>query len=187
MDYIREELLRQQRALAALMTGRETSEAKHVRAEASGTAITGLEAGAGGVIKRSGWGKGASPAAPGYATADLGREPENTRAAGTDAEKSGETDGTETAEEPESLRGRRAVAAALQERRSGRTEGYAGMLRNTAGDGRVVGDAGISVSEAAVLWGPADLPAGGASADARALSWAFQRDARRYDGGFSLY
>lgn len=29
--------------------------------------------------------------------------------------------------------------------------------------------------------------AGGEAGDPKALSWAFQRDARRYDGGFSLY
>ncbi len=33
-----------------------------------------------------------------------------------------------------------------------------------------------------ILW-----PGGGEAADAKALSRTFQRDARRYDGGFSLY
>lgn len=183
MDYIREELLRQRRVLAALLTGRETpEEAEDVQTAAFGVERAEPEADPGGATGRE---RGDSPAAVGRAANALGEAPGSVRAAEADGERSGGTGGPETAEAAGPPEGRPAGTAATRAGRRGRAGGPGVTLWSAAGDGGAVGDGGVPISRGAGPW-TADVSERGA-ADARALSLVFQRDARRYDGGFSLY
>ncbi|MDO4314837.1 MAG: hypothetical protein Q4C45_03605 [Oscillospiraceae bacterium] len=181
MDYIREELLRQQRALAALMTGGEDAEtAEDGWPAASDAESAGAKTDTGAAAAWSGRGKGTSPAAPEYAGAEPGGEAGRVPAEDAAAE---ETDGTEGPGEP-GVFGRRSGE------NSGLLAGGAGRAGTPwgAAGGKAAGDAGLLLSETAAPWETAGFPAdAGGAAGARALSLAFQRDARRYDGGFSLY
>lgn len=180
MDYIREELLRQQRALAALMTGGEGLEEDAARREAPvlGGETGGAEAGEDAPFP---WNERGTPfAARGHDTTASGGETEDAWAAEAAADADGKANMPGEKEELKSLVSRPAGRGM----RTAEGGGSAGALWSAAG-GRAVGDIGITSAEAGLLWAE-DPPAGGA-ADARALSRAFQRDARRYDGGFSLY
>ena len=143
MDYIREELLRQQAALASLLLGKAAEE------EPVGDEETAGGEWSAGVTARK------SPAA---AAAEL--EMENARRPGAA--------GTEEAILLVGTLGRGGDAPARE------TGGGLGTdsLAESGGE-RMVTE---------VLW--ADT---GGMSDAKALSRTFQRDARRYDGGFRLY
>lgn len=143
MDYIREELLRQQAALAALLLGKAAEEEtvgdeSAINAEWPAETVTRKRA----------------------ATADEELETENARRPDTGAARM---------EESILLAG---------------TPCWSGDVRRTGGglnaDGLVEHGGERTVTE--VLW----TDTGGMS-DAKALSRTFQRDARRYDGGFRLY
>lgn len=184
MDYIREELLRQQKLLAALMTGgealAENAVGKATPAPAMGTGRAETEADK--ASARSG--RRAAPAARRYGADGLDEKAESARAAGAgmDAdEKGSRADGRGEQREPGGIGSRRTERG----RRTAGSGGSAGTLWSAA-VGSAGGDADIPISGAIAQWEPAGFAAGGA-ADARALSRAFQRDARRYDGGFSLY
>ena len=130
MDYIREEFLRQRRALERLMTGG----AKTVEAE------------------------GAEETAPAYGMYVKGERP----------------DAVEN----------RAVSAA--------EAGRAVVRRVAAGKSGALRRIGVPAAAAAGAAGLAAVESVSAvmrteKTDARAVSRAIQRDARRYDGGFSLY
>lgn len=180
MDYIREELLRQQRALAALMTGGEGLEEDAARREEPvlGGETGGAEAGEDAPFT---WNeRGTLFAARGHDTAASGGGAGDIWAAETAADADGKANMPGEKEESKGFVSRPAGRG----RRTAESGGNAGEPWSTAG-GRAVGNIGIASAEAGLLWAE-DPPAGG-TADARALSRAFQRDARRYDGGFSLY
>lgn len=165
MDYIREELLRQQRALAALMAGGETLETES--AQGAPSDVNSAENGADAAAVWSGRGKRASPAPLGSAADGLGR------AAGRDPAADAAAEETAGSEGPEK-------AGASGRRRAGSGGLWTG--------GGTAGAPGAFDVAAAALWEAAGVPAdGGAASSARELSLAVQRDARRYDGGFSLY
>lgn len=178
MDYIREELLRQQRALAALMAGGETLETEAALGAASD--VNSVETGTGAAAAWSGRGRGASPAAPEYTANGPGGETGRAPVADTAAE---ETAGPERSEEAGVSGRRRAGSGGLWA-----GGGQTGLPPQDAWGGGTAGAPGAFTAEAAALWEAAGVPAGGgAASSARELSLAVQRDARRYDGGFSLY
>lgn len=183
MDYIREELLRQQRALAVLMTGGESVEHREMekeaafdraveanREEAADPSVLGGEA-----VVLHGLGKNISPARAEQAENGVDRGPGEELVEWAAAEEI-----RESFEE--------------RERRPGGDHGFlrtgdsrAGTAWQATGDRNMDGDAGVWTFESGTLWEAAFSERGGGFDNARALSRAFQRDARRYDGGFSLY
>lgn len=178
MDYIQEELLRQQRALAALMTGRDRPEpewpesaiAPPPAAEDEREAPAGRPdpAGAGTVLR------GPGKETPAWAV----------RAASVLGEGSGV--GPEAGTAAAEMR-RMAAARGLRRRNGGLLEKKDGGREIRAAEsGGAAGHADGWPSRGNLPWETA-APAGEGTADARALSRAIQRDARRYDGGFSLY
>ena len=76
------------------------------------------------------------------------------------------------------------IARALPAARRG-SAGGDGRSPGGTGTARPVGDGGTETAD--VLLEVRQRGAADAGADAKALSRAFQRDARRYDGGFRLY
>lgn len=179
MDYIREELLRQQRVLAALMTGEDRAEKRAPEKEpapdrADETAweeTAGRLGPADGADTAGRLGKETSPAWAGYAETGLGEG-----AKGGAAEKTAAPERWETVRARERWLGDGGSLKAKSEAAGAAWQAAAGS----------VGESGDSwPSGGGALW--AALPASGGLADARTLSRAFQRDARRYDGGFSLY
>ena len=144
MDYIREELLRQQAALTALLLGKAAEE-ETVRDEET----------AGGE-----WPAGAA-AQKRLAAAGAELEPERPRKTGF------REAGAEEAVLPTGGPGRGGDVPAW---------GAGGL------DTEVLAGPGGERMVTEVLW--ADT---GGMSDAKALSRTFQRDARRYDGGFCLY
>ena len=182
MEYIREMLLRQRTALARLMLGgvaEETSET------ASAPAADRREA-----------------AVP----MDRGTGPSEMAAGGREARRSGQQSAAaahtsgEFAWQGETLRQALARKSAAGRQAAG-IPGVAGTRdtsvrsagRRAAGAGGLAGsgfnppaDAGRAPGGRLSAW--ESLPAaGGEAAGAKALSRAFQQDARRYDGGFRLY
>lgn len=170
MDYAWEELLRQHRALAALMIGgrgEEPEETAEVgghggtdRAEAPRPAETGGEA----------WDRPEDEAlslVPADTTARPWREMAHRRqAAGTEAK------GTE-----------RTMEVRERQKRNRGADGV-GTVRQAAVLGRETGTVlARTAAEPAVFL----ASHGDGAVSAQAVSRAFQRDARRYDGGFTLY
>lgn len=184
MEYIREMLLRQRTALARLMLGgaaEETSETVSApaadRREAAvpaerGTGCSEMAAG-GREVRRSaaadaGEGSAADTAAPAGET--LRQALARKSAARERAVRSSPAGAGETVLPPASYR-----------RSAGEESGSAGRTGVTwiGGDGE---------TEPAGALPEFQRPGGtGSGAGAKALSRAFQRDARRYDGGFQLY
>lgn len=186
MDYIREELLRQRRVLAALLAGGEdrrerTETGQGVDMIGEGTAP---ETEGGGVyVPWNGQGSTYSTA-PEYEADALPWNTKRRRAAGTAAEAAGSA--AQAAEDAaKEMRGGlwQYSAGAGTPQRYGR----ASPPRSAAGGGSAFGGGDVSEAETAVVWETAGFSAGGAPPEARELSRVFQRDARRYDGGFSLY
>lgn len=157
MDYIREELLRQRQALAALLLGgaEESDREREQAAEGPVPAERAVPA----LLKKDG--------------RDLGdRAPSRRETAGevpAETAEVSERDGGG----PAGLRGRPRFSA-------GRS-GMAGTGPAPAGSGweGPLESGGLPT----VLWAEGERSAPGA----RELSRAFQRDARRYDGGFAPY
>lgn len=188
MDYIREELLRQQALLVILLTGRrpEPAEERETRSDAGEELLPeiaparrlrqGQTSGAGGEQfwesslpeAAALWTVLADPSAGGRA----GEMTEKNTAGGRGgkaAEKDAAGGGAGEAAEKDAAAVRRRSAAAARET-PGRTSGG---LPPEAGEIRLVTEV--------------RQPESGRNADPAALSLAFQRDARRYDGGFRLY
>lgn len=187
MDYIREELLRQQALLVILLTGRrpEPAEERETRSDAGEELLPeiaparrlrqGQTSGAGGEQfwesslpeAAALWTVLADPSAGGRA----GEMTEKNTAGGRGgkaAEKDAAGGGAGEAAERDTAAVRRRSAAAWEA--PART---AGEIPPEAGEIRLVTEV--------------RRPESGRSADPAALSLAFQRDARRYDGGFRLY
>lgn len=173
MDYIREELLRQQRALAALMMGGEPLVPAEAGQEAAlyGESV-GLEADGNGARVWNGREREAF-SAPVSRTRSVGW--------GKTERAQGEPDAAGA------VFGAYGHFLGRVEPQRGRA-GRAGTLQGAAWSGHASGAAGGLPAEAtAPREAEAFAASGGDAADARALSQMFQRDARRYDGGFSLY
>ena len=180
MEYIREMLLRQRTALARLMLGGAAEEASET---ASAPAARQNRA---------------APAERGAGRSEMA-------AGGREARRSGQQSAAartsgEFAWQGETLRQALARKSAAGRQAAG-IPGVAGTRdtsvrsagRRAAGAGGLAGsgfnppaDAGRAPGGRLSAW--ESLPAaGGEAAGAKALSRAFQKDARRYDGGFRLY
>lgn len=185
MEYIREMLLRQRTALARLMLGgaaEETSETASAQAADRREAAVPAERGT-----------GRSEMAAG------GREVR--RSAAADA---GEGSAADTAA-PAGETLRQALARKSAARQRAAASGLAGAgetalplptyrRQAAGGEGRSPGGAGSAwpggdegAETAGVLWEVQRQGETGTGDSAKALSRTFQRDARRYDGGFQLY
>lgn len=189
MDYVRQELLRQGAVLAALLGGGEEirQESPEQRAGEQAEAGGGLE------LRRTaaetfpagravGWNTAALAAGGAAGQAGAGER----RPSPASAEEAEETGGA----------GRRRRAPAGEDR-----TGDGGRLAAPAAvKGRLGGPAGVSETEFPEFAGTDGAVFGGvrwwmgtgggrsaAAAEARAVSRAVERDARRYDGGFSIY
>ena len=162
MDYIREELLRQQTLLVILLTGQRTeplAEEREVRSDAIEESLPETAP-----TRRLRQGR------PGGAEGELSWESTLPEAAALWTALAGPSAGGRAGEaaEKDAAAVRRSSAAAREA--PGRT---AGGIPPEAGEIRLVTEL--------------RRPESGRSADPAALSLAFQRDARRYDGGFRLY
>lgn len=189
MDYVRQELLRQGAVLAALLGGKEETRQEAPEWREAEQA----EAGSGPELRRAaaetfpagqavGWNTAALAAGGAAGQAGAGER----RPSPASAEEAEETAGT----------GRRRRASEREDR-----AGDGGPLAAPAAvKGRFGGPAGVSEMEfpefagtdGAVLgevrrWMDAGGSRSAAAAEARAVSRAVERDARRYDGGFSIY
>ena len=141
MNYIREELLRQQRALAALMSGEEPDLAEE----------------------------------RGEGLADLAREErEGLRKHGDTAGYGGR---------PLSRSVSQAAEGVPFFKPAGVENGEPAIPWAVAGTGAEPGTAGVTAGR----WPVSGAPAAGTAMDLRSVSRGIQRDARRYDGGFSMY
>lgn len=163
MDYVQEELLRQQVLLSALMNGvsgrdREEAPSQAERTAAVETALGKTSAGTG-LWGESGQGDRLETEALRVRMSDEETVPEGNRAAGRRM--------TET------VAGR---TASLSRRGTG-----SGSV-DWAGSG-LAGGTGTGGSR----WVSVSRQTAGKSADPQAVSRAIQRDARRYDGGFTIY
>lgn len=161
MDYIREELLRQQALLVILLTGQRTEPLAEAEERRGSGEAAGWEAAAERMLSRERTGgRRAEPPLEGTlpATAAL-RAVLETSSAGGRIGAAAEKDAAV----------RRNSAAAAREM-TGRA---AGGTPPETGEIRLVTEV--------------RRPESGRSPDPAALSRAFQRDARRYDGGFRLY
>lgn len=163
MDYVQEELLRQQVLLSALMNGvsgrdREEAPSQAERTAAVETALGKTSAGTG-LWGESGQGDRLETEALRVRMSDEETVPEGNRAAG-----------------------RRMTGAAAGRMGSlSRRETESGSAR-WVGSGPA-GDAGTGKNR----WVSVSRRSAGESADPQAVSRAIQRDARRYDGGFTIY
>ena len=184
MNYIREELLRQQELLVVLLTGRTVRTPPEQLQTAEWEA--GIWAGAGTV----------SDTVRGRNAADL--------AAVALLGTSGEHDAGEAAALRPALETLAAGQTAFLEAALRAADGRRGAMRQMetenmpAARGSTANRAALSAVGTEVPAGTAETgevrlvtelrrTEGGGLADAAALSRAFQRDARRYDGGFRLY
>ena len=164
MDYVREELLRQQALLSVLMNGvssereREDESSRTERRTALEQSLRKASAGTG-LLGESGRGDGPETEALRVRVSDDEAVPEGNRAAGR------RTTGTAAG---------RTASLSRRERGSG-SAGRAGS--GPAGGAGTGGGRWVSVSRQTA----------GKSADPQAVSRAIQRDARRYDGGFTIY
>lgn len=196
MNYIREELLRQQELLVVLLTGRtvrtppeqlQTAERESwMETAPSPEWEAGIWAGAGTV----------SDTVRGRNAADL--------AAGALLETPGEHDAGEAAALRPALETLSAGQTAFLEAALRAADGRRGAMRQMETE-NMPAARGSTANGAALSAVGSELPAGtaetgevrlvtelrrtegGGLSDAAALSRAFQRDARRYDGGFRLY
>ena len=141
MNYIREELLRQQRALAALMSGEEPD-----LAEERGEGLADLA-----------W-----------------EEREGLRGHGDTAGSGGR---------PLSRSVSRAAEGVPFFEPAAVENGEPAIPWAVAGTGAEPGTTGVTVGQ----WPVSGAPAAGTAMDLRSVSRGIQRDARRYDGGFSMY
>ena len=163
MDYALEELLRQRRALVSLLLRGSPSRAagEPLTEEAGATPELAAPRNAAGAewepVSRR---DGLLPPAPGTGEA-AGADPERTPQAGTGGVASRRSAGT--------------GGLPFDGRRARRTEALPGPVWPGAIGER--GTRGFSVP----------VPAAAGGTDARAVSRAVQRDARRYDGGFTIY
>lgn len=185
MEYIREMLLRQRTALARLMLGaggRDTAEASSAPAHAGETDLP--ESGAGRRTAASGGRENARRA---------GGQQAVTAAAATGGPPSaGET--LRQALARKSAARQRAAASGLAGAGetalplpSSRRQTAGGEVRSPGGGGSVRPGGDEGAETAGVLWEVQQPGAADAGDSAKALSRTFQRDARRYDGGFQLY
>ena len=181
MEYIREMLLRQRTALARLMLGGAAEEASEI---ASAPAARQDRA---------------APAERGAGRSEMAAGGREARRSGQQSAAAAHTSG-EFAWQGETLRQALARKSAAGRQAAG-IPGVAGTRdtsvrsagRRAAGAGGLAGsgfnppaDAGRAPGGRLSAW--ESLPAaGGEAAGAKALSRAFQQDARRYDGGFRLY
>ena len=164
MDYVREELLRQQAVLAALMGGGRESET----AEQAGQrrAAGGAEERLAGDLS----GEWMDSALEGGET-NPGEMGPRVRLAGSGATR------------PDALRTGRPSAPGFygvggRERPAAWQETMGPVLRMRAGLSEVFAGGGLGSPDRSAVQG---------SADVQAVSRAIQRDARRYDGGFTIY
>jgi hypothetical protein len=178
LDYIQEELLRQRRVLAALMTGgdEDTREA----ANAAGTAepTSGRES-LTAVLEAVMAGTWEDGTVDGGTVAEVAAQSVREKLART-----AELPGTAVSQSPAETRESSGASAA----------------RNTAVEQRETIPVSRRQGGAAPLWADAQMTGGGDAAavwaaagggtqrgaDVREMSRAVQRDARRYDGGFSI-
>lgn len=163
MDYVQEELLRQQVLLSALMNGvsgkeREDAPLQAERAAAVESALQKISAGTG-LWGGSGQGDGPETKALRVRMSDGETDPEENRTAGR------RTTGT-VAGRTGSLSRRETGSGSVGRVGSGPTGGTG------TGRGR---------------WVSVSRQTAGKSADPQTVSRAIQRDARRYDGGFTIY
>lgn len=212
MDYIREELLRQQTALARLLLGAAPRSGEELPA-GEGRLPGGRSAGGSGAEPGPGTGEAALTRGTGAAPALWSQAAQRRRDAQRRTEEAREAEALDLAASaaaaavrqrpfsggedrlPGGASGTPAGEAAGREerlrslparafRRAGAPGGGAdpsasGGAVHSAGDG---GGAGSVRSVVELV-----RPASSAPVDAGALSRLFQRDARRYDGGFELY
>lgn len=198
MNYIEELLRRQAAAFAALLRGEEETEPARERTD-----------GPDGASGQSG--EREFPAGTGMAEWNRRLAARSARAYGETAQTAGMPQLAETAGTQTMLRGRAADGAAHREPTAEapavvltgaeadeadgweRTGGGSGMLDGAGRTRRKGGNAPIRAgaapgdggTEDAAGWGRSVRGARGVSAEA--LSRAFERDARRYDGGYPLY
>ena len=197
MDYIQEELMRQREALAGLLLGGALPRggdggrsSGHAAADTPAAALAAVSAAA-----FSGRGQGNRPTEGGSLSAGSGRSavfgiPE----AGGRTEAAGETAGSrETVSSRETAGSRETAESLRQSRKSGRLTGtippepadvWRGAETPDRREARRSGGSAVlerTVTEFIRTEGSVSVPG------AETLSRAFQRDARRYDGGFSLY
>ena len=179
MEYIREALLRQRSAWARLLMGREEQgEQTGERPMAAGGsgALEGRDSGGGAEMPRTGMrgGFGGGPEAePLLRGGGFDGGMRATRSVGGDG--SGGPSEKKRHEEDSRLDGRALTAAAF-----GRDSGSGERYVYGGAEGGPVDPRARQVTE--LVW-----TGGGETADPEAVSRAFQRDARRYDGGFALY
>jgi hypothetical protein len=183
LDYIQEELARQRRALAALMSGgseetRETSNhaSASERAGAGETLAAILAAAVTGNLTDG------TALLDGGALAELAAQRVREKLAES-AEPSGTASLQPLAETRES-----GAAASVQDTAAERRETVrAGAVsRRQTGTAELRTNVQTAGDDVAAVW----VAAGGGTGngtDVRAVSRAVQRDARRYDGGFSIY
>lgn len=141
MNYIREELLRQQRALAALMSGEEPDLAEE----------------------------------RGEGLADLAREERE--------ELRGHGDTLGYGGRPLNRSVSRAAEGVPFFKPAGVENGEPAIPWAVVGTGAEPGTAGVTAGR----WPVSGAPAAETAMDLRSVSRGIQRDARRYDGGFSMY
>ena len=185
MEYIREMLLRQRTALARLMLGgaaEEPSETASAQAADRREAAVPAERGTGRSEMAAGWREVRRSAA-----ADAGEV-----SAADTAAPAGET--LRTALARKSAARQRAAASGLAGAGetalplpSSRRQTAGGEVRSPGGGGSVRPGGDEGAETAGVLWEVQQPGAADAGDSAKALSRTFQRDARRYDGGFQLY
>ena len=178
MDYIREELLRQQALLVVLLTGQRLEPLEETGQQRSDPAETAREAEERWYLQWAEKARDRRPQAP-FGKPEGAAELLAALAAG---EAGGRARETEWPLEPERLRNGGAPAETAAE--SGRAAVRTAKL--PTGTGRAAGGLPGETGEVRLVTELYQAERGEA-ADPAALSRAFQRDARRYDGGFRLY
>ena len=192
MDYIQEEFRRQREALAGLLLGRGPVGGEGGGAEPPAKGVNvpaGLPAGAraGAVPERVQARSLAENAYEGNPAWSGGLAAPGLPRSGSRSEDAGEA--------AEFLWGEALAAFAengRQEEISVPAEGAsppgsAGAVRGADTGGPAAGRSPAGIARERTVTEFVQVESGGAAAGAEALSRAFQRDARRYDGGFSLY
>ena len=163
MDYVQEELLRQQVLLSALMNGVSGKERENAPLQAERTAAMEAvlrKASAGtGLLGESGRGDGPETEALRVRVSDDEAVPEGNRAAG-----------------------RRTTGTA-----AGRTASLSRRERGSGSAGRAGSGPAGGAGTGGGRWVSGSRQTAGKTADPQAVSRAIQRDARRYDGGFTIY
>lgn len=186
MNYAEWELERQRQVLRRLLEGtrpEETEEREQGRTETRTSASAGGRTWADrGTAGRPGWRRGA---AAGIKTR-TGWEEVLWNGGGTGAfqetglAESGETGGEEPPISPDRVPGWDEASAVAP-----RQWGQRVPEERTGGGAK--GSGALSPALPLAMWREEPVPGDGKDTEARALSLVFQRDARRYDGGFTLY